>query len=319
VIASAILESKKINKGGVHRNEVYRSVVDLLGHPLSQRQFCKYIDNMMLEKLLNKSDPKGKRGSKVYLSLTKKGSRKHHLKILGTDKLIERQKSLYQLIIFFQAFKRSELLSKRKLGIFLKRLGSSAKKLEKAKEIKVSPGNKLIIFKPIIGTEILGIVHGNRKGHFRTVSYYTVTPGFTVKEFHSYLEKLIRDKDPRPFSRFFPKLQIPFVNYRRYTLNEVIDAVNLLREDGIIQIRDGLYPGETRYDISNESLRALVRRVWFIHIIEFSLLIGRLLKDKPVESDKNYLTLSKGNWAADGMIAYAHHIRRSLKNQSNRK
>lgn len=136
------------------------------------------------------------------------------------------------------------------------------------------------------------IESGDRK---QTVSYYTVTPGFTVEEVYSYLEDLRKGRDPRPFSRYSPRLEIPFVNYRRYSLHEVTDGMNLMKEDGLIRVREGLFPGETRYDLSNESLKNLARDVWFINIFDFNLLLGRLLfKGKPPESDKNYLTLYMG-------------------------
>jgi hypothetical protein len=99
-IAKAIFENEKQNNR-VHYNEIHRRIEQLLDHPVSHRQLGKYLSYMIIEKLLTREDPTGKRGSKVHFSFTNLGKRKYRLRILGIDEAIEKRKTLYQLLIFF--------------------------------------------------------------------------------------------------------------------------------------------------------------------------------------------------------------------------
>ena len=95
-IAQAILEIEKQNgMNGTYHNNIHRKVEDLLDHQMSDRQFVKYLNEMTEEKLLERKDPTGKRGSKVYYSLTDKAKIKHSLKILGTEEKILK---LYKIV-----------------------------------------------------------------------------------------------------------------------------------------------------------------------------------------------------------------------------
>jgi hypothetical protein len=79
----------------------------------------------MVDVELTKDDPtQGKRGSKVFYALTDKAKKKYRLGILGTDEKIEKCKNLYQLLIFYEVYKRSNPISERKLHRFLRRIGS---------------------------------------------------------------------------------------------------------------------------------------------------------------------------------------------------
>lgn len=188
--------------------------------------------------------------------------------------------------------------------------------MQKLQKIKLFHHARRIIFKSIKGIEIVGIIQDDGEGRSESISYYTVIPGFTVKEFFLYLKKLKNGKDPRPFSSFFPRFYIPFINYRNYSFREVTDGIKLFKEDGLIKPIDEIFPGEIRYDISNELLKNLARDIWFINIIDFHLLMGKLLfKGKPTESDKNNLASFFGKRTADGMIAEAYRIRHSHKKQ----
>jgi len=47
---------------------------------------------------------------------------------------------------------------------------------------------------------------------------------------------------------------IPFVVHTSYTKNEVEEAVTLIKESGLIQQIDPVFPGEIRYNIAGEFL-----------------------------------------------------------------
>jgi hypothetical protein len=284
---------------------------------------------MVKENLLSKYDPTGTRGSKVYFSLTKKAKRKNALEILGIDERVQRRRGLYQLLLFFEAFKRRDLLSKRKLNIFLKQIGSSTKDLEKMQETELSNdmqsrlssqmGMGIVAFKPIRDVEIMGLVQNDsNKDNGGIIDYYTVLPGFTVDEFIQYLEKLKKGKDPRPFSSFRAIFQIPFVQYMDFTREELEDAIVSLTEDGLIKPILEVYSGETRYNISDESLKRLIHLIWHVKDIDFHLVYGALVyNDNLTEEEKNYLALFTGERKADKLFAYVYDMRRTTRNQDN--
>lgn len=143
------------------------------------------------------------------------------------------------------------------------------------------------------------------------LQYYTVIPGFSVKEFTRYLESLKRGNDPRPFLKYSSISQIPSVVYKGYSEREVEEAIYSLKNVGIIKPIQGVIPGELRYDIADNSLKHLIIGVWLVHIIDFHLLISRLVfEGKPTEADKKYLRIFLGNGATDRFLAYAHDSRR---------
>jgi hypothetical protein len=317
-IKTVLLEADK-NGRIMHYREIHEGVTNLLNTALSHRKFGQHLGYMVNEKLLYREDPTGKRGSKVYYSLTEKAKRKSRLKILGIDEKVEKRKSLYRLLLFFEAYKRRDLLTERQLNIFLKRIGSSTKNLEKLHEDRLPDGTGIVAFKPIRDIEILGLIQNNSdQGTDDIIYYYTVLPGFTADEFIQYLEKLKKGKDPRPFSSFHAIFQIPFVQYMDFTKQEFEDAIVSLTEDGLIKPVLEVYPGEKRYDISDESLKRLILLIWRIKNIDFYLVYGALIyNDKLTEEEKNYLALFIGERKADKLSAYAYDMRRTIRNQDN--
>ena len=328
-IKTVLLEADK-NGRRMHYREIHSSVTSLLGSPISYRKFEEHLKYMVNENLLFKDDPTGKRGSKVYFSLTEKAKRRNTLEILGIDERVRRRRSLYQLLLFFEAIKRRNLLSKRQLNIFLKQIGSSTKNLQKIQETELSKDIQsrlytqmgIVAFKPIRDVEIMGLVqNGSYKdngGGGIIDYYYTVLPGFTADEFIQYVEKLKKGKDPRPFSSYPAILHIPFVQYTEYTKQEVEAAIASFAEDGLIKPILEIYPGEKRFDISDKSLKRLIHLIWLVKTIDFYLVNYKLIyKDKLTEDEKNYLALFTGKRASDILIANAYDIRRTNRNQNN--
>ena len=200
-IARAIFENKKQNKKDrMHYSKIHSRVEQLLHHPLSERQLAKNLSDMVYEKLLNRDDPTGKRGSKVYFSLTEKAKRKYNLKILGIDKKVEKRKSLYNLLVFFEVYKRRPLLTEKQLARFLEQIGSSINGLEKVGETKLLDNIPETSFKPIKGVEIIGLCQYDPKTESNKMWYYTAIPGFSIEEFMIYLKLLKRGWEPRPFT-----------------------------------------------------------------------------------------------------------------------
>ena len=315
-IKTVLLEADK-NGIRMHYRDIHKGVTNLLGSPISYRKFGEQLENMVNENLLLKEDPTGKRGSKVYFSLTGKAKRRNSLKVFGVDERVQRRRGLYHLLLLFEAFKRRNLLSKRQLNIFLKQVGSSTKNLEKLGENKLPNGTCIIAFKPIRDIEIMGLVENDSNQDI--IYYYTVLPGFTADEFIQYLEKLKKGKDPRPFSSFPAIFQVPFIQYIEYTRQEIEEAIASFVEDGLIKPTLEVYPGERRYDIPDKSLKRLIHLIWFVKIFDFRLVFRALIyNDKLTEEEKNYLALFTGERKADKLMAYAYDIKRKFRNQDNK-
>jgi hypothetical protein len=229
---------------------------------------------------------------------------------------VKKRKNLYQLLLSFQEFYKRDLLTERQLGSFLGKIGHSRKDLE---EITTSDGGfpKSTIYKPIKGVEIVKWIQNDSKIDPKKVtSYYIVIPGFTVEEVISYLKKLRKGKDPRPFSSYDGITDVPFVAYRNFTEQEVKDAIDSMRKDGLIIIINDVFPREIRFDIADESLRQFVKDVWFVHLLDFRLLNERLVYNgKPTEEIKNYLALLYGQDNVDRILTHTYPDRTSYKKE----
>lgn len=313
-IARAISDNKKQNrKDRMYYREIHSRIEQLLHHPLSHRQLVKNLSTMVNEKLLNRHDPTGKRGSKVYFSLTEKGMREYVLKILGIDKEVQRRKRLYNLLIFFEVYKRVPLKTEKQLSRFLKVIARSLSDFEKFQEIRTPYNMPETIYKSIMGVDILSIPKYDPTTKTNRLWYYIVVPGFSAKEFIEYQKLLRRGKEPRPFSS--SRTIIPFVVHTCYTKNEVDEAITSIKESGLIQQIDAVIPGEMRYNIVDETLRDLVYNIWLVRMLDYELLIRRLLYNKPTEQDKKYLGIYFGESRAAKVIAHAYDIRRSDKKE----
>jgi hypothetical protein len=310
-------ENKKETRLVSYR-EIYRRVIQILGRKISYRDFQRHIENMVHDNILYKYDPTGSRGSKVSFSLTGKARRKDNLNILGIDERVQRRKRLYQLLLFYDQYKRRPLLTEKQLDRFLRKIGFTLKDLEKFSDIQTADNISTVLFKDLKGVGIVRHIQYNPKTGSQIDGYYTFIPGFTITEFVSYLKKIKQGKDPHPFSTYFPRIYIPFVNYLDYE-EEVADVISKFREDGLIQPINQIFPGEIRFDIADKSLKALSMGVWWVYTLDFDLLTGRLVyKGKPKDEDKNYLRLIYGKQAADALLVSANLIRRRyLKENSN--
>src|SRR5438132_7748676 len=184
-IAESLLQKEKLNY-----SKIYEAVVDNTGHTISHRDFAAHLKQMVNDNILHKQDS-NKRGTSVDYSLTKKALRQNQLKILGIDGEVQKRKTLYKLLLFYESYKRRPLLTDRQLRRFLKKIGYSITRLEKI-ESRSSPFDDTIIttFKPIKDIAILAINQSKVKLRSKSSLYYIVTPGFSIEEFTHYLRKL---------------------------------------------------------------------------------------------------------------------------------
>jgi hypothetical protein len=264
---------------------------------------------------LYKHDPfPGRRGTAIKLSMTDKAMNQRTLGILGIDQKTQRRKNLIQLLIFFKEFKRNDFMTEIELRDFLNKIGYSISELK-----EIIRSDACIVFEPIRGINIVKLIQNNSEADLeKACSYYIVVPGFTIQEFISYLEKLRKNCDPRPFSSYRGITDVPFVACRNYTEDEVKQAVDLLRKCGLIRLVQQIFPDEMRYDIADEELSKFVKDVWLVHLYEFRILDERLALDgKPEKETKRYLDLLYKEKNADRILALAYNCRRSGTEEDN--
>jgi hypothetical protein len=315
-IAKVTLESEKQSKDKVHYMQIHRGVEDLLGHPISDRQVLKHLSKMIDEKLLNRKDPTGKRGSKVFFWSTEKLRRKYHLKIIGIDEEVKKRKKLYLLLILFEIYKRGPLLTEKELSKFLSQIGSSIRFLAKDEETKGNISG--IVFKPINGVEIAGFSERDPTTKTNKTWYYIVLPGISIEEFMAYLKLVSKGIEPHPFSSL--RIIIPFTLYISYTKKEVEEGLDLLSSNGIMKRTAPIIPDEARYNLVDQGLRSLIIAFWQICMFDFELLMHRLASRKPTDEDKRYLELYLGEQLKNQLLSSTFEGRRSYKKEvQNRK
>jgi len=87
---------------------------------------------------------------------------------------------------------------------------------------------------------------------------------------------LKRGEEPKPFSSTFPRIFIPIIHSTEYTKDEVVDAIESFRQEGLIKQIMPVFDDETRFQIRDDSLLGLIHLVWMINRIDMHLFIGKL-------------------------------------------
>ena len=90
---------------------------------MSHRDFAICLQGMIDETIIYKIDETGKRGTRVYYSLSENAKQQQQLKMLNIDDNYWKRRSLYQILLYFHSFKRGVLLSERQLKYNLKQIG----------------------------------------------------------------------------------------------------------------------------------------------------------------------------------------------------
>jgi hypothetical protein len=322
-IFNAIAESLLQSETDLTYSALYQKVLDILDYILSHRDFVACLQVMVNENTVNKIDKSGKRGSKIYYSLSENARTQHQLRILKVDKDYETKRSIYQILLYFHSFKRGELLTQRQLNKKLFELGLRFEDLQQVNygEDRVTAaltGNikytEVNAFTDPIGNIAVVEYKDNENNRFakNNVVYYLYIPGFTVTEFIIYIKKLRKMKEPRPFSDYPPL--VPYIFYRNFTDIEIKEAIELFNKAGLIKIIPPIIAGETRYYLSDDSLIGLITIIRQIQEIMVHKVITKLTYiESPDDNDRQILGYYFGKKAADITIAKAHEVRKDLR------
>jgi DNA-binding PadR family transcriptional regulator len=315
-IVKVLLENKKAKKNEhrLHQRDIKRRIEQILCHKISYRQLRKNLTTMKDQKLLNEYDWKeGKRGYKVYYSPTDKAKKMYILKILGSNETAERRKNLYQLLIFFEVFKRNSPLTRRQLSNFLKRIGKPIDHLEEAKVTTT-----VTHYRPIKGVEIIKWIQNNSEAESNTAIYHITIPGLTVKEVDIYLQQLRKGKEPRPSPPYSAISDVPYILNLNYSETEITEAIELLKCINLINLVDSIFPGETRYRIADVSLTRFAKDVWLLHDIELRLLFEKLVYEgRPQNEVEKFLMHVYGKRIANRILISSYDARRFTREQDN--
>ncbi len=132
-IADSLLQSET----NLTYSALYQKTLTKLDYPLSHRDFANCLQAMVSETTLSKFDETGKRGSKVYYSLSETAKQQQQLKILDIDDNYWKRRSLYQILLYFHSFKRGVLLSEKQLKYNLRKIGL---RFEELRELNIDRG-----------------------------------------------------------------------------------------------------------------------------------------------------------------------------------
>lgn len=312
--------------------ELYTKLNEKRERRISDRDFSKALADMVQAGELKKTDT-GRRGAKVFYSLTDLSKEKHQLLILGEGEAFEKRRQIYHLILYYEVFKRTDLLTKNQLARLLKKIDvdyDDISKFEKGEEKYVKEQNDILINHDIRNIRLLGYPKGIAIGEYLTPNgetqtqtkkdpmYYVVVPGFTVEEFVTYIEKLRKRKEPKPFTNNTPL--VPYVYYTNYTKDEIIESIGLLQRDGLIEFTPPIFKGEIRYVVSDERLLRLFSVINKIHIFRFGNIVNKICHlEKPNDDDKYWLRHFFGERNSNAIMVNAHGLRKAFLKDNNQK
>jgi len=325
-IFNTMAESLLQSETDLTYSALYQKVLANIDYTLSHRDFVSCLQAMVNEYKVNKVDKTGKRGSKIYYSLSENARRQHQLRILKVDKGYETKRSIYQILLYFHSFKRGELLTRRQLNKKLFEFGLGFEDLQQVNygqdRVTALTGNtkytEVNAFTDPIGNIAVVEYKDNENSRFakNNVVYNLYIPGFTVTEFIIYIKKLRKMKEPRPFSHYPPL--VPYIFYRNFTDTEIKEAIELFNKASLIKIIPPVIAGETRYYLSDDSLIGLITVIRQIQEIMVYKVITKLTYiEKPDDNDRQILGYYFGKKAVDFTIAKAHEVRKGLRNKPN--
>ena len=272
-------------------------LIQQLNSKISHSTFNKCINYLVRKEIINKRKVYDSNQiiPSTFISITTKAKNDYNLHILEIQITTNKNRILYQLLLFFQCYKRSNLLSERQFKYFLKKIGLKFENMEQKDKKELEQVNHYIFFSNV--TNSYRTYNNISIGEFRDSSryYYVVLPGFTIEECFSYFKLLQKCNEPHPFSELSKCLEIPYILFHHFSKKEISEAVQLLKKYSIIKPIAAIYPGEMRYDICNDSVKKILNDYWFLHILDFHISFQRLLYEKkPADIDKEYLKLYLG-------------------------
>jgi hypothetical protein len=112
---------------------------------------------------------------------------------------------------------------------------------------------------------------------------------------------------------------VPYIYYTKCTKEEIIKSIDLLEEAGLIRLTSSVFPNETRYKLSDESLHWLSCIIGLIHRCQYEMIITKISYiEKPDIDDIDFLMFLFGKKDSERIIALAHESRKGFQKNYDR-
>jgi hypothetical protein len=315
------LIKKQVEVMGLTYSKLYLKLVSHLGHGLSHRDYNSHLVKMKEENIIYSQKIKGKKKSEYYC-LTKIANKLYRLKILGIGKEYERRLSLYHLIIYFEAYKRGQILTSAQLHKFLKRIGISWDKLRKidTTHLNAELSIQAAYEEPVTEIEILELTPS--KFEIKTIKplFYVLMLGVSVTEFLSYMKRIRNGTEPRPFSQY--PIIVPFAASIEFTYTEVEESMELLEKANILEpIIYTTNKKDSRMRIADKRLINLIQQLRIIASVYYYKIMMKVgFIDTPDEEEKEVMDYFYGEKRASHFLVFLNARRKEyLKTVTKRK
>ena len=315
LIVEILIQNNELNY-----SKLYNILIQQLNLKISYSTFDKYIDNLLKKEIIKKREVTrlNQKIPSTLFSLSTRGNNDYNLGILDIQIATNKNKILYQLLLFFECYKRSNIITQRQFKNFLKIIGINfdnmkqmdIKELEQIKQY--IPFNVTNAYTTYNNISIAEYANSSNSSKY----YHVVLPGFSIDEFFYYLRVLQKCSEPHPFSELSKCLEIPYIHFHDFSKEIISEAVVLLKKFDIIKLIPSIYPGEMRYDICNDSVKKILYDYWFLHIFDFYISLQTLVYDKkPSDAVKEYMKLYLGEKKLSHKLAFIYDLRRKNKEE----
>jgi hypothetical protein len=279
---------------------LYDHVTKILGSALSYRDFERHINRMRRENRLHKEDS-GRKGAKVFFSLTESAIKGYQLEVLGINEKSSKQRILYQLIFLRETHGLDYSIYEKDLDFFLSHIPASRKDLVIDSEDELEGISTNTYYKPIKEVRIHRVSLKENK-YNKAETYYNISlPGVSIRD-------VINPNLGRRIS--FP---LPF-DHIAFTEEEVRDGIHKLQNAKLI--RPVLYINdEERYSLVNNEFRQLLDSLYVIHREKMSLIKHRWMYERSTKEEYKQIELIYGKKNAHKIMNYSYQIRQGIRKE----
>jgi hypothetical protein len=279
---------------------LYDHVTKILGSALSYRDFERQINRMLRENRLHKEDS-GKKGAKVFFSLTESTIKGYQLEVLGINEKSSKRRILYQLIFLRETHGLDYIIDEQDLDFFLSNVPASRNDLVIDSQDEDEEIGTFTYYKPIKGITILRRSSKKSKYDKAETYYDIILPGISVRD-------VINPNLGR--RRTFP---LPF-DHINFTEEEVRDGIHKLQNAKLI--RPVMYINdEERYTLVNNEFRELLDSLYNIHREKMGLIQHRWMYERSTKEEYKQIELIYGKKKAHEIMNYSYQIRQGIRKE----
>lgn len=308
-ISNAIRDELLQDMQKLSYSELYKEVVKKLAvtgktkNKISYRDYSAVLESMLKERKVSKEDS-GKRGSKVYYSLTDSSKKQYQRDILGIDEEKQRLRELYQLLFFYEVGKYGKIYFTREEDFsgFLESVGLSVQNLKPFKTVEAPEVNvRLTYFE-----HVKGIFIAKHELILENVTTYSITlPGFTRQEIVDYYKK----NSKRQRLTYSPDY-LGIFSHIKFTESDLISAFQTLKTAHLIKriptfsadLDPNISSRHIRYTIADNRLRELISGIWKIYHEIHTILFMKSSIGELEDRDKKWLRYLFGDWNTEKLL-----------------